>query len=719
MLRRNRLEHADLLHFISTLLLVFSIYQLISLILFSKNSNYSLRGNIPTQYLVWQIGIFLFLLILSHIQKLYKFSTSEQFQLSQIFLFLRWTLLAFSQDKAELYLGALLLSLWSFPLLSSTEDEEQKNWQKIAKVSLYLPILLLSLRTVHVFLQQAQVLIQESINRSNPSASDKQNYFFLSRRELLFTLSILSLMIVVHLLRQSSISLPKLSDTTEKWLGRILLLSVSLFFFYFMGSLLLHRVWGLSTPSFDFGVFNQIFHSINREGLPLSTLERDGLYSHFKVHISPIIYLVYPIFALIPRAETLQIASLLIFTSGLIPLYLLSKHFFSSSLHRSAFCSLYLLLPGLHQALFYDFHENVFLPALLLWLIYSFFARKTWLSYLSAFLLLAVKEDSVLYLCSASLFYFAFHLSSSETPGIASFSEQEKKRAIRLSLSLIAIAVLYFFLATLFLDHAGDGSMYYRFESLFQHSERSTWALLRDLFQNPSYLLSLIFQPLKLRYLFIVLFSTMALPFLHKEKAGFFLILPLLFMNLLSNYSYQYDIRFHYNFGSHSLLLVAAMLAFKQIEHRGKDNKKRIKGSSLLIIALISSLCLNLFFYQDHKVYIDFYQKHKERSQEIEEILKKIPRDQVIACGTLLSTRLADVKELYDYEFNHSVLDGRELDLVIIDHRYPNHKTEKAEEYFSKKGFVESSNYPSSEWLTVLERSESTPNAEGKRSSMP
>lgn len=60
------------------------------------------------------------------------------------------------------------------------------------------------------------------------------------------------------------------------------------------------RYLGYLAPNFDFGVFTQMFHNMRESFLPMTTCERNGLLSHFAVHISPVFYLLLPFYALFP-----------------------------------------------------------------------------------------------------------------------------------------------------------------------------------------------------------------------------------------------------------------------------------------------------------------------------------------------------------------------------------------------------------------------------------
>ena len=59
-------------------------------------------------------------------------------------------------------------------------------------------------------------------------------------------------------------------------------------FFLFVSAWTVGRVMSFCTPTFDFGIFAQMFYNMKETGLPLTTVERDGLLSHCAVHMSPI-----------------------------------------------------------------------------------------------------------------------------------------------------------------------------------------------------------------------------------------------------------------------------------------------------------------------------------------------------------------------------------------------------------------------------------------------
>ena len=125
--------------------------------------------------------------------------------------------------------------------------------------------------------------------------------------------------------------------------------------------------------------------------------------SHFAVHISPIYYLLLPFYCIFPSPHTLQIGQAVIVASGVIPVWLLARHFKLSGRMQILVTCIYSLYPAATVGCFYDLHENCFLLPLLLWTFYFFEREKYLPMYLFAFGVLLVKEDAAMYLIMFAL----------------------------------------------------------------------------------------------------------------------------------------------------------------------------------------------------------------------------------------------------------------------------------------------------------------------------
>ena len=80
--------------------------------------------------------------------------------------------------------------------------------------------------------------------------------------------------------------------------GRIWTAVFATAFFIFVSFWTVYRVLTYRAPTFDFGIFSQMFHQMRTTGLPVTTVERDGPLSHFAVHVSPIYYLLLPFYCI-------------------------------------------------------------------------------------------------------------------------------------------------------------------------------------------------------------------------------------------------------------------------------------------------------------------------------------------------------------------------------------------------------------------------------------
>ena len=66
---------------------------------------------------------------------------------------------------------------------------------------------------------------------------------------------------------------PKKAHRAYLWITA----GLSVVFFLFVSAWTVGRVYSFSSPTFDFGIFSQMFYNMKKSGLPMTTVERDGL----------------------------------------------------------------------------------------------------------------------------------------------------------------------------------------------------------------------------------------------------------------------------------------------------------------------------------------------------------------------------------------------------------------------------------------------------------
>lgn len=430
------------------------------------------------------------------------------------------------------------------------------------------------------------------------------------------------------------------------------------------------RYFCFSAPNFDFGLFVNMFHNMRESGRALSTSERDVLLSHFVVHISPIYYLILPIYYIFPSAVTLQICQALILASGVVPAYLLCKKYNLSNKLTIILTAIYSLYPALSAGTFYDIHENCFLLPLLLWMFYFFEKEKYPLMYIFAVLTLMVKEDAAIYVIVFALFLIL-----------------SRKKYLHGAL-LFAGACMYFIFALNLLDLISDyyagiysnasanpeinGAMVNRFDNLIYNESDGIAGAVKTIIQNPGYALSQLFKTRdndyeKLKYFLQMFLPLGFLPFATKKTSRYILITPIL-MNLLTDYIYQYDIGFQYHFGISAFLIYASIINVAEIKLSFKK--------AILPVASVCCICLYITTVSPMYIrYTDNWANNKEEYKQMESILETIPKDRSVAASSMLVAHLADRSEIYQIEYHGGECD---TDYVIFDTRYGIEQSEYA-----------------------------------------
>ena len=443
-------------------------------------------------------------------------------------------------------------------------------------------------------------------------------------------------------------------------------LGAGLVFFGFTAQWGLARVLNLATPSFDFGIFAQMFEKMRQTGLPLTTLERDGLLSHFAVHLSPIYYLLLPLYLVFPKPETLAVCQALVMASAAIPMWLLARRLRFSPAASCALCLVLLLHPAFSAGSAYDLHENVFLTPLLLWLFWAAERRSAMLTGLFALLTLCVKEDAAVYVGVFGLYLL-----------LQSLLDRERRWELRAGLCLLAGALGWFLGAAALLRSRGEGVMDYRYANVMYPGSGSAVSVLPAMLLSPAKFLYECFETEKLPYVLQTMGPLLALPLLTRRYERMTLLIPWLLVNLLSDYSYQHDVLFQYSFGSLSFLLLAAALNLRDLTPLLRRIRLRWAPLALLLIA-----CAAGFWTLDVKtaaVYRENLSICADQSRAVRERLEALPQDATVSASTYFTTALYDKAAVYDvsYESLEHLLNS---DYVALEPRYTNLLKNWAEE---------------------------------------
>ena len=394
------------------------------------------------------------------------------------------------------------------------------------------------------------------------------------------------------------------------------------------------RVFSFSTPTFDFGIFAQMFHSMKTTGLPITTVERDGPLSHFAVHVSPVYYLLLPFYYIVPHPATLQVMQAVVLASAVIPLWKLGRH---HNLHpglRFLLCLLLLLYPAYAGGTSYDIHENAFLTPLLLWLFYGIDRKNGIITAIAALLTLRVKEDAAVYVAVVALYLL---LRSTLSP--------RKKWGLITGSLLLAAAIGWFVAVTGYLATSGDGVMTYRYDNFMYGDSDSLITVIKAVMLRPMKAVFECMDEQKLQFIGLTMGALAFLPLMTRRYERLVLLIPYLLVNLMTDYKYQHDIFFQYTYGSTACLIYMVLMNLS-------DWKKDLHR----LIALGLAVCISLGCFWNQIIpkavrYPTYCKTHAGYYEALREVLDVIPEDASVAATTYYTTYLSQRDTLYDIRY--------------------------------------------------------------------
>lgn len=396
------------------------------------------------------------------------------------------------------------------------------------------------------------------------------------------------------------------------------------------------RVYSFNTPSYDFGIFSQMFYHMKESGLPMTTIERDGLLSHFHVHMSPIYYLMLPFYYLVPEPATLQVLQAAVVASSVIPLWKIGKQHGLTDWQRVLLCGILLLFPAFSGGTGYDIHENCFLTPLILWLFYGIDRKNTLITALAAVLTLLVKEDAAVYVAIIGLWLIVKSLVC---------SHKREHHNLVVGIVLFFASLIWFFLVTSYLAKIGDGVMTDRYDNFIYDGSSSLLTVIKAVLMNPMKAVYECVDPEKLSFIAMTMLPLLGLPLFTRRYERYILLIPYLLVNLMSDYTYQHDIFFQYTFGSTACLMYLTVVNLAEIKIHWK------RSAALLGAAVTGAFCFGGVVVPKAISYPVQCVQHKEEYQQIRNTLSKIPEEASVATTTFYSTFLSQREVLYDVKY--------------------------------------------------------------------
>ena len=426
------------------------------------------------------------------------------------------------------------------------------------------------------------------------------------------------------------------------------------------------------SPSASTGVYVQLMESLKSGFSFDTTLEFGESVSHLAAHISPIFLVYLPFYALIPSPMTLLVLQTLAVFSAVVPMWLICRKKGLSPALSAVVCGLLCLFPAVWGGAAGSLHEYALLLPLLLWLLWALEDRRKILPWIFALLVLCVRETCAIHLFAVG----AYHALT-----VGRSNESAKKERGR-GLLLMGVSLLYFVVAMVVLTYAGKGTLITRFDNVTGIYGTDFGTLLREIFYNPAIAVYEMLTTAKLHYILCLLLPLGLIPVFTKKKAGLVFLLPLLSLNLLSDFPYHFSLDYPYSFGVSALALYLCADALAGLT---ADREKALTVKRLATLAVCFTLIVGGFRLAGYGLFTEYAVQGRDEVASMTELLEAVEDGAPVSASGRLIPSLAAREEVY---YLHQ---GQLTEYVVIDLReeWATEADAKFDEkYYTDKGYT-------------------------------
>ena len=411
-----------------------------------------------------------------------------------------------------------------------------------------------------------------------------------------------------------------------------------------------------SHSAFDFGIFCQMFEEMAENGRPFTTLERSKYLSHFAVHFSPVYYILLPGYLIFSSPVYLLVCQAIMVGFGVFPLRRICLKLGLTPAMSTAAAAIYAFFPTMANGCFYDFHENKFLSVFILYMIYFVLCENRLGIFAFALATLTVKEDAAIYVMAIALWMLLTN----------------RKRISAVIIFLMSI--VYFVFACKMIELSGGEIMMSRLDNYYVNPEGGFIDVIKTCFYDIGFLIKEVFLGAnteafnemtyagqKLEFVFWLCIPLLFMPFASKHTTHLVLMIPLLVINLMPEWMYQYHINFQYTYGTAALIIVAAFFA---ISEKSAETKRRLVTASLALCLVFSAS--TTFPKADR--FVSRYNKYEAEYTATAEVLDLIPHDASVTTYGFFAPYLSYIDDLHASPEYYAPYE--KTDFYVVDTRY-------------------------------------------------
>ena len=456
----------------------------------------------------------------------------------------------------------------------------------------------------------------------------------------------------------------------------LLLVAISIYgivFSYF--TVLKHNLF--LSSGWDLGVFDQALYTTLHNGKFLYYtadlfLNPSGCY--FVQHVSPILFLLLPFYAINSSAATLLVLKSFILAFGALPLYFLAREFLESAKAGFIAAILYLLYVPLQGANWFDFQPQIFLPMLFFSMFY-FAVKSKWKLYFTTVLLAAMVEEHIFILIFLTAFYLL--VTSKVRPfwqSLKSFRNMNRNLASAITM---IFSISYFFVTSWIKNSFPINPQFvnlYKALSVFSVLGVKGDPLLYPLYVlfNPQRAFAALLYDFPMKFLYLVLLFSPLLFFSLRSKVVLVTV-PFLGLYLFSNYYAYYSIGSHYPLYILAFIFVAALMVLKRFQHAARTSilKTMLIVSMLFAISVSPISPLSTPFIKEGLLwYPTTSLESNEKISSLTDLVNAIPPNASVLTQNTIFAHVSNRLDAYVLPISHLVNDTAYISSLITRSEY-------------------------------------------------
>lgn len=384
-----------------------------------------------------------------------------------------------------------------------------------------------------------------------------------------------------------------------------------------LGGLAVLRYLAFKT-GFDLAVYSHVIWTTT-QGRPFANSLVEATINFLGHHFVPLVVLLAPLYAAWPDPRILLAAQSVILAAGALPLYGFARRRVGAALACTVVLA-FLLSPALQNVALFDFHEIALTVPLLMLAGAALLDERPRAVVICLVLAMLVKEEVILI-----------------TAGFGLYAALIQRRW-RFGLALLTGTVLWgFVLFRWVLPALSGGSPGVGFLWRYGALGGSPGEVLRTLATRPGTLVGLVATADKATFLWQLFAPLAGLPLLGLP--AFFLALPPLATSLLSDYAYQFSIRYHYTAPLLPLLFLSTVVALQRLQKWGA-RAGLLAGAVLVAASLLGAWRLSPL--PGGLAYRPSQYKITDEARAIREMLRSIPAAVSVAADSHVQPWLAN-----------------------------------------------------------------------------